>query len=208
MSDAYIIELEHLRNGVGCLDIDHCSATCRAAQIALTEAGHPVSVRCEVEDQEKPLFTVVLQWTELEKRSTIRSWRQLQRLGEWTAEGIAFLMVDEFTPFTVVDQSEVDTRPGGGTGIDYYLGAKENLDCEDEDDFPEHLARLEVSGILRPSSDNSLKARVSDKIERTKKSDSDRTPAFVIVVEFETPMVNFTQRMPEDDSKTASQEER
>lgn len=208
MSESFIIDLEQLRNGVGCLDPVHCSATCRAAQVALSEAGHPVSVRCEVEDQETPLFTVVLQWTELEKLSTISSWRQRQRLGEWAAEGIAFLMVEQFTPYTVVDQSEVDTRPGGGTGIDYYLGAKENLDCDDADDFPQHLARLEVSGILRPSASNSLKARVSDKIERTKKSDSDGTPAYIIVVEFETPVMNFTQRMPEDDGETVSQEER
>ena len=208
MSDFRVIDIEQLRNGVGCLDVDHCSAACRAAQVALSEAGHPFSVRCEVEDQEKPLFTVVLQWRELEKRSAKSSWRQLQRLGEWAAEGIAFLMVDEFTPFTVVDQSEVDTRPGRGTGIDYYLGAKENLNCDDEDDFPEHLARLEVSGILRPSAGNSMKARVSNKIKRTKNSDSDGTPAYIIVVEFETPVMNFTQRMPEDDGKTVSAEER
>lgn len=208
MSESYIIELEHLRSGIGCLSLEHCVAACQAAQLALTEAGHPVSVTCEVEDQEQPLFTVVLQWTELEKRSTTRSWKNLQRLGEWAAEGIAFLMVDTFTPFTVVDQSEVDTRPGRGTGIDYYLGAKENLDCEDEDDFPQHLARLEVSGILRPPSSSSLKARVNEKIKQTMQSDSEGTPAFIIVVEFKTPVVNFTQRMPEDDDKILSQEER
>ncbi|MDE2819361.1 MAG: hypothetical protein OXI40_06500 [Chloroflexota bacterium] len=118
------------------------------------------------------------------------------------------MMVDKFTPFTVVDQSEVDTRPGRGTGIDYYLGTKESLDCEDEDDFPQHLARLEVSGILPPSSSSIFKARVKKKIKQTKQSDSDGTPSFIIVVEFETPLVNFTQRMPENDSKTASQEER
>ncbi len=117
-------------------------------------------------------------------------------------------MIEEFTPFTVVDQSEVNTRPGRGTGIDYYLGTKENLDCNDEEDFPAHSARLEVSGILRPSAGNSLKTRVSDKIEQTKNSDSDGTPAFIIVVEFETPVLNFTQRMPEDDGETVSQEER
>lgn len=203
-----VVDIEQLRNGVGCLDVEHCSATCRAAQVALSNAGHPVSVKCEVEDQENALFTVSLQWNELQERSSIRSWRQLQRLGEWAAEGIAFLMIDEFTPFTVVDQSEVDTRPGRGTGIDYYLGAKENLDCEDEDDFPEHLARLEVSGILRPSSSNSLKERVSNKIDSTKKSDYEGTPAYIIVVEFKTPVVNFTQRMPENDGKIVSQEER
>ncbi len=153
---------------------------------------------CQVVDQASPLFKVVLKWPQLEKLSAERSWRQLQRLGEFAAEGIAFLMIDEFTPYTVVDQSEIDTSRGGGTGIDYYLGAKGNLNCEDEDDFPEHLARLEVSGILRPSVTNTLKTRVSSKIESTKKSDGDGTPAYIIVVEFETPVINFTKRRSDD----------
>ena len=207
MSDLRVIDIDKLRNGVGCLDIDHCSATCRAAQVALGEAGHPATVKCEVKDQEKLLCTVVLQWKELKKRSSIRSWRQRQRLGEWAAEGITFMMIEAFTPFTVVDQSEVDTREGQGTGIDYYLGAKENLDCEDENDFPEHLARLEVSGILGPSS-SSFSARVTNKIERSKQSDGDGTPAFIIVVDFGPPVANFTKRMPDDDGTTLPKDER
>jgi len=207
MGNLRVIDIEQLRNGVGCLDVDHCSATCRAAQVALSEAGHPVSVKCEVEDQEKSLCTIILQWTKQESPPRKNSWRQRQRLGEWAAEGIAFMLVERFTPYTVVDQAEVDTRPGGGPGIDYYLGSKEDLDCENEDDFPEHLARLEVSGILAHSS-SSLNSRVKNKIEQSKKSDSDGTPAYIIVVEFRTPVVNFTQRMPENDGKALSQEER
>ncbi len=203
MSNLRVIDIEQLRNGVGCLDVDHCSATCRAARVALSEAGHPDSVKCEVEDQEKPLFTVILQW----KVSKSHSWKQCQRLGEWAAEGIAFLMVEEFTPYTVVDQAEVDTRPGGGPGIDYYLGSKEDLDRNNEDDFPEHLARLEVSGILASSS-SSLNARVNKKIKQSKKSDHEGTPAYIIVVEFKSPVVNFTQRMPEHDGANVSKEER
>ncbi|MCY3857289.1 MAG: hypothetical protein OXG25_00070 [Gammaproteobacteria bacterium] len=207
MGDLRTIDIEQLRNGVGCLDVDHCIGTCGAAQVALTEAGHPISVNCEVTDQGTPRFMVELRRAEMEPPSKKRSWRQRQRLGEWAAEGIAFLMIEAFTPFTVVDQSEVITTPGGGTGIDYYLGIKEDLDCDDEDDFPEHLGRLEVSGILASSS-SSLNARVNEKIEQSKKSDDEGTPAYIIVVEFKTPVVNFTRRMPENDGKTVSQEER
>ena len=207
MSESYVVELEQLRNGVGCLTLEQCGAACQAAQIALAEAGHPVSVSCDVADQARSLFTIVLRWMELETPSAKRSWRQRQRLGEWAAEGIAFLLVEEFTPYTIVDQAEVDTRPGEGLGIDYYLGSKEDLDCETGDDFPDHLARLEVSGILAQSS-SSLSARVNEKIEQSKKSDYEGTPAYIIVVEFKTPVVNFTQRMPEHDVATVSQEER
>lgn len=207
MSDLNVIDIERLRTGVGCLDVDHCIATCGAAQVALTEAGHPISVSCEVTDQGIPHFMVELRRAEMDPLSKMRSWRQRQRLGEWAAEGIAFLMIESFTPFTVVDQSEVDTRAGQGTGIDYYLGAKEDLDCEDEDDFPEHLARLEVSGILGPSS-SSFSARVTNKIERSKQSDGDGTPAYIIVVDFGPPVANFTKRMPDDDGTTLPQEER
>lgn len=208
MKESHTIDLEKLRDGVGCLSAEQCGAACQAVIIALNDAGHFTSVRCEVQDQKKSLFLIVLQWTELKPPSARRSWRQTQRLGEWAAEGIAFLIVDKFTPYTVVDQSVVDTRPGGGSGVDYYLGAKDDLDCEEVDDFPKHLARLEVSGILRPSPSNSLNARVSKKIESTKKSDSDGTPAIIIVVEFLTPLVNFTQRIPEDGGKSLSQAER
>lgn len=207
MSDLDVIDIERLRTGVGCLDVDHCIATCGAAQVALTEAGHPISVSCEVSDQGIPRFMVELRRAEMDPPSKKRSWRQRQRLGEWAAEGIAFLMIEAFTPFTVVDQSEIITTPGGGTGIDYYLGLKEYLDCENEDDFPEHLARLEVSGILATSS-STLNARVNKKIEQSKNSDDEGTPAYIIVVEFKTPVVNLTRRMPENDGKTVSQEER
>lgn len=207
MSESHTIDLEYLRNGIGCLSAEQCAAACQAAQVALTEAGHPVSVSCEVQDQGNPLFRVVLEWNKLERPSKIRSWRQRQRLGEWAAEGVAFMLVEKFTPYTVVDQAEVNTRLGGGSGIDYYLGSKEDIDCENEDDFPEHLARLEISGILAHSS-SSLNTRVNEKIERSMLSDSDGTPAYIIVVEFRTPVANFTRRMPSDDSKTVSQQER
>ena len=125
-------------------------------------------------DQGIPRFMVEVRRAEMDPPSKMRSWRQRQRLGEWAAEGIAFLMIEAFTPFTIVDQSEIDTRAGRGTGIDCYIGAKENLDCEDEDDFPEHLARLEVSGILADST-SSFSARVTIRIERSKQSDGDGT---------------------------------
>ena len=195
MRDLHAIDLEQLRNGIGCLDIDHCNITCSAAQVALFRAGHPASVECEVLDRGKPLFGILLKW---EERTPSGSWNAVQRLGELAAEGIAFLMIEEFTPFTIVSQAEINTNLGAGKGIDYYLGVKEGLDCQDEADHPKYAGRLEISGILRPSRGNSLAARVLYKVEQTKQSDEDGTPAYVIVVEFETPVVNLTQRTPEN----------
>ena len=196
MSETATLDLRRLRRGLGCLDPDHCQFAYKNARAALGMADHPPVVMCAVQDQGRFEFEVELQWELLDTLPTKASWKHRKRIAEFAAEGIAFLMVESLTPYTVVAQSEGEPGPNGGTGIDYYLGAKEGLDCANEDDFPEHLARLEVSGILQETPGNTLRRRVNEKIEQSKKSDSDGTPAYIIVMEFKAPIANFTRRMP------------
>ena len=192
MSEENIVDLEQLRGGIGCLTAEQCGAAYQAVQVALAEAGHVSEVSCEVKDRTELRFTVVFQWTEPEERAKKRSWRQIQRCIEWAAEGIAFLLVEEFTRFTVVEQAETAIAPG----IDYYLGMKGEVDCDSEEEFPTHAARLEVSGILKESRGNSMRTRVQEKIDQTKQSDAFGTPAIIIVIEFSAPAANLTERKP------------
>ena len=158
---------------------------------------------CEVLDQDELGFVMMLKWEAQDRPQNVQSWRNRQRRAEWAAEGIAFLMVEEFTPYTVVEQSEGgstdDESLKGGSGIDYFLAYKDNVDCARASGYPAHDARLEVSGILRATEGNSLRRRVREKIKQSKKSDDYGTPAFIIVVEIGAPQVNFTERTPPDD---------
>ena len=74
-----------------------------------------------------------------------------------------------------------------GTGIDYWLGH------EAEGPPFQHKARLEISGILSVEGsysdvEKAVSKRVRDKLKQTADSSSGSLPAYVIVVEFGSPL--------------------
>ncbi len=76
-----------------------------------------------------------------------------------------------------------------GTGIDYWLG-------DGDDPHFQNKARLEISGILKASGNNverAVKARVNQKLRQTERSDGS-LPAYVIVVEFGSPLADAQKR--------------
>lgn len=190
MSELHTIDFARLRDGIGCLAVDHCQFAHRAAGVALSRAGHNHEVMCQVVDRDSLQFTVILRWVESEPSVQSRSFRSPQRLGEFAAEALAFLLIEDFTPYTVVGQALESS------GVDYHLEFKDTVDCASEAEYPPYSARLEVSGILQPSRGNTFGARVRQKLRQTEKSDSTGTPAYVIVVDFSTPSANITKRQP------------
>jgi hypothetical protein len=93
---------------------------------------------------------------------------------------IAILLVCALSDYTVVHRSYQ------GTGIDYFLG--------DKDDFLfQHKARLEVSGI-GAGSETDIRRRKQIKIEQTQRSDDLQIPAIVVIVEFSRPVAEVVQR--------------
>ncbi len=91
------------------------------------------------------------------------------------AEAIAFLLVPEITDFTAVN------RAVRGTGIDYWLGHKDNADNPFRGG-----GRLEISGIMIENDSNLVSARIKKKLTQTNQSDG-TFPAYVVVVEFGKP---------------------
>jgi hypothetical protein len=102
---------------------------------------------------------------------------------EWGAVGIAILVVRASTGFTAIERAKK------GPGFDYWLGPRS---AKGELPF-QNKARLEVSG-LRKGTDSEIEARVAAKVEQTKKSDSMRVKAFIVVVEFGMPQVQVVER--------------
>ena len=190
MSNTIPINLELLNNGIGAYSRRRCSSAYEAALVCFDKVCHQPGVKCEVIDRTETKLYVTFNWNETLTPSIRSSWNNYSDLHKSAAEGIALLMIVEFTDYTVVGSSQI------GTGVDFFLGAKNSITLSEENDFPKHTARLEVSGILRKSQSNSIRKRVNDKIEQSKKSDYEGTPAYVIVVEFSTPIVNFTKRFP------------
>ena len=96
---------------------------------------------------------------------------------EWAAAAVAILLVNEETPYRVVEAAARET------GIDFWLS-------EDSDLTFQHQARVEVSGI-RNGNDAAVTRRVSQKLTQTTQSDHSQTTAYVIVVEFSRPVAEI-----------------
>ena len=113
-------------------------------------------------------------WNIMVSKQTLDSWADEQELTEYGACGVAILLIMKLTEYTIIQ------RAVKGTGIDYWLGYK-------DDEIPfQNAARLEVSGIMS-NSENKVKARVKKKIEQTNLSDG-KLPAYIAVVEFSKPL--------------------
>lgn len=113
----------------------------------------------------------------------LRAYRDMQEATELGACGVAILVVRELTGHTAVERSVK------GTGFDYWLGSVHASEAGLEP--LERKARLEVSGILVGET-AFVEARVREKIRQTRRSAGDY-PAYIVVVEFGTPMVWIEQ---------------
>ncbi len=148
-----------------------------AAAVCFSNQGHGEVLLLQVRWEAEP-HTIMLHRL-LVSEPMLRAYRDLQEATELGACGVAILVVREVTGQTAVERSVK------GTGFDYWLGAVNPSDSELEP--LEHKARLEVSGILQGTQET-VEARVREKILQTRRSAGDY-PAYVVVVEFGTPVV-------------------
>ncbi len=191
MTEIRTISLEPLREGIGRYVADRSKGDYLAAIVALDQKGYEENQECEVKDYNELKFVVAFEWC-TEINDVMRDSMNDSDLAEDGAVGIALMLIDTFTKYTVVE------RAVEGSGVDFLLGDKESFDVSDRTDFGLPTARLEVSGMLRAKPKSRFRTRINDKVKQSKESDSDGTPAYVIVVEFSTPMINCTRRTPDD----------
>ncbi len=147
------------------------------AAICLEERRHRRGVMMEVSGSFSVTFS--LQWS----KTTDQMRREFSDPDEATEDGacgIAILLVGQLTEFQIV------RRSWKGPGFDYWLGKK-------TDTLLQNAARLEVSGIRSGDAKN-IQARCRQKVEQTKKSDSLRLPAFIVIVEFGGPAAVMVSR--------------
>jgi hypothetical protein len=112
-----------------------------------------------------------------------RAWDDDVEATELGACAIAFLLMAELTPYTVVQRSR------RGTGFDYWLGIKDNSTR-----LPfQSSARLEVSGIRKAENESMIRTRVGQKIKQVESVDRS-LPAYIAIVEFSRPMNVLVQR--------------
>jgi hypothetical protein len=115
-------------------------------------------------------------WTEEgDADRRLKAWGDRSIAAENGAYGIAALLIDSLTEYTVIDRSQK------GTGIDYWLGRKGGVN----ELLFQAKARLEVSGILA-GEHSDIEKRVRLKEKQITPSDG-RLPGIIVVVEFSKP---------------------
>ena len=144
------------------------------------ESGVKLKIQGEIEE------TIVVEWNDKITDDVINSWNDVKEATEFGATALAILILLKYTDFTYV------VRAYQGTGIDYWLGIGEYI----SDTLPEDniKGRLEISGILKESKNNTLNMRISQKIKQAKKTDDTKLPVYIVVVEFSQPKAKIVKK--------------
>jgi len=155
-----------------------CEFFSQAAAVCLDNQNHSQGVVFNVEGDFSSEFQLF--WNEVTQQMR-DSWDDMSDTTEDGATCLAILMVQKLTEYKVI------RRARKKTGFDYWLGDK-------KDGYPfQDKARLEISGILKGNK-SQIQQRIKEKIEQTKQSDYLNLPAYIVVVEFSTPMLQVVKR--------------
>ena len=160
----------------------------QAAIICFEDSKHSSGVKLLVEGTFERNTEV--HWAPLANPEQARRSWDPDEATEQGAAGVAVLLIDKFTEYTVVDRAMKWIGPRRRSGFDYWLGSKEPKS------YGSPLlgdARLEVSGI-RNGSHADLMARVRQKTTQTEASDWLKVEAFVAVIEFSSPQSMVLRR--------------
>jgi len=180
LNQARDLVLIELGKGLPAIMPQYGAALAQAGAVCFEDQNHPKGVELKVDGTFQAKYRVF--WQDVTDQMR-RNWNDADTATEFAALGVAFLLVLDLTEYTVTNTSRK------GTGFDYWLGKKDNGD----ELLFQNKARLEVSGI-RKGSYSQVKARVKQKLEQVKPSDSPFLPAYIVVVEFNTPLSHVVKK--------------
>lgn len=173
--------LEELTEAVKLFSTHQCSFLTENCIVALESCNHKSG--CKLEILGDKTDAALLEWSTEVKTA---GYQEPRKYVEHGATAISFLLAQSFTEYRILEEATY------GTGFDYWLGYDKNHVKYNPSNFLS--ARLEISGILRETPQNTLIERVKLKREQTNVSDSSKLPAYISVVEFSQPKVYFAKK--------------
>lgn len=155
-----------------------------AAVYLLHHHRHQSGLQCEIRSLEENLHTATLVWTRPYSESMINTFGDTNYAVEFAAEGIACLTIRATTKYSAIRRSQRND------GVDFWLAESEDLDTL----AFQFAARLESKGITEARYYSDIKAKVDEGIDQSKRSDSTRLPAYIIVTDFGKPIIVMVRR--------------
>lgn len=174
------LRLTTLSDGLPAVTPSLGTTMAEAGAICFEDQNHSNGVKLQIHGDFSISFKVY--WPKITDQM-LRCWNDPQVATEHAAYGIAFLLVQSLTEYTIIRRSRK------GTGFDYWLGREEN----EEELLFQNKARLEVSGI-RKGNNNQVSSRVKKKLDQVKPTDNLGLPAYIVVVEFSAPQSHMVQK--------------
>ena len=107
------MNLNALAKGMPAITPEFGAGCAQAGSVCLESHGHP----CGVKMAGRGIYTHAYEvhWTPTDDQ-TKKCWGDMQDATEFGACGIAFILIRQLTPFTIIE------RARKGTGFDYWLG--------------------------------------------------------------------------------------
>jgi len=168
------INLDTLGNGIMGLTQEIGNYILQACSVCLENQNHSSGVSINIVYPNGNQSASLI-WNVIVDKQVERNWGDLQEATEYAATGIAIKLAELFSGSHCIERSSK------GTGVDYWLGD------EDELGIFQRKARLEISGILKETTSNSLEKRLKVKTKQTQKSMRTGMAAHVCIVEFSNP---------------------
>lgn len=171
MDEIQTINLDELKNGYAGVTAVLAQAHWEALLVCLHDQRHEPLTKLILNGDDKQ--QIMITWSNVVDDQVLRAWDSKEVATEWGAVGLALIMIEKLTQYTVVRRART------GTGFDYWLGQK-------DDPLFQKTAKLEVSGIRHALYESTVNARVRQKWKQVGDS---KLISFVIVVEFSRPVV-------------------
>lgn len=180
-SDNKILDIESLRKGLPTLTKVWGNLLAEAGIYCLHHQNHSINVELKVWGEIKSIYKLTWKTKITDKMEF--SWGDEREAVEYGASCIAVLLVvNELNCNTIV-------RSYPGSGFDYWAGDWIN----NGNDVFQKRYRIEVSGILK-GDEARINSRTKIKIKQTMQSDNQGFLAYIIVVEFSTPISRIVKR--------------
>lgn len=163
------------------IDPSQTEAYGKRCSVALEEMKHSSETPLNTDGSISESFSV--KWNVQKNKAGFRETKKNVELG---AVALSFLLLNKVTGYDTFYEAFQ------GEGVDYWISFPEDHPDYDELNFMN--LRLEVSGINKESSTNTIEKRAREKEQQSKLSDSSSTDAYISVIEFGTPKAILKKR--------------
>lgn len=174
-----ILDLVSIKNGLPGMHKDSCTHYYSACMTTLHRSGHQDGVSLQLDGDRKENLS--LHWEDYYDESIDRTWKEINYCTDHAAVCVSCMLAINETDYTIIERS------CKGDGFDYWLGNKDDI-------LLSRVARLEISGILKENTTNTVEKRLKIKIKQTEQSDDSCLPAYISIVEFGEPKAIFKKK--------------